>query len=300
MKQKLKTQQKTKTRKRTREKDVTMPNPNLKLPLKTQERHPRPEGLTMMLREAHREKSKGKLKGARNMIVQYWQRSNFEWFGEPISLDELSRLIDQSPLKTIEEMTKAVRYLMVNGKGAELGIGMAAAAHGFFGALQARYFRHLKAIEGSLLDASGDLSYKPFKTETALRTLDGLLSTGKAQLEVAKFFKPDKPAAIVNQQANFGGAPTDPKASESGRYLGPTEAVRLLEAEGRANILDNEALAGRALEEHASTLLPEIIATKQQGIDMNGIDVAKPKKQKRTHTDRREDEGYIYTEVIIP
>jgi hypothetical protein len=280
--------------------EVKVYQPNPKAQDKTHKRIPRPLGLTILMREG-KGGDKNKLRKAKNMLIQEWQRNDFTFNGERLDINKMAYRLNMSPLLVIEEMTKAVRFMVGQGKAQEISVGMAAAAHQFFGQLQARYLNHLEAIEGRLGGKNGELSYKPFVTEAALKTLDGLLNTGKSQFEVAKFFQPKAPT-IVNQQANFGQNPEDPKASTSGKYLGPTEAVRLLEAEGRANILDNEALAGRSLTEHASPKanLPEIIATKQQGIDMNGIDIAKPKKVKRNHTDRREDDGYILPEVIIP
>lgn len=162
-------------------------------------------------------------------------------------------------------------------------------ASAIFGAQadKALAMRQFKVFEKAQLNTdTGELEYRPFISDAASRHISVINGTTKTIMEAIKMLKPEpKPKALEKPLANPEPKEGEtPMTTESGKYIGVTEAVRLLE---QANSpLDKPEKVTILLEQHASEPLPEIKATKQQGISADGLEKKQPKKKHKSLSER--------------
>jgi len=141
---------------------------------------------------------------------------------------------------------------------------------------------------------TGQMEYKPFVSDAASKHIGVLNNTTKTLTEIAKLFKPEVPK---NQTLPLKPN-TDPAVAqtEEGKYLGITEAVRMLESQ--KSPLDNPEEVNKLLEAHNTVPLPEIKATKQQGLSEDGLAAKKAKKSRKAFELKAED-AVVIPDVIV-
>ena len=71
----------------------------------------------------------------------------------------------------------------------------------------------------------------------------------------------------------------------AGQYIGPNEAIKMID-EGTVPLLESGTLQDDLAEGYGTDKLPEIIATKQQGLKDDGTFSVADLKNKKEHTDR--------------
>lgn len=255
-------------------------------------RIPRPLGVTMLTKEYHKTNNRVLLTKASQLIIDYWVQSNFLYFGQQYNLQQISQLTRMPANRIIKKITDPMKNWLSTDKVEDRFEALVGFVIKNSLGTRAQHQDHINLIRGAQLNAkTGELEYTPFVTGQLTRALE-LLNT--SDMNILRMIEQLKPARVTTAiQVNQAANPQTP----NGQYIGINEAVKLLDQNREQALLDSPEKQAKLIAQHADEPLPEIIATRQQGLSIDGS--AKP-AQKRDHTLRREQEGPIYQDVIIP
>lgn len=274
-------------------------------------RTPRPLGVTLLTREYNNTKDPKLLKQIQRIWISQWLANGFEILGKPRTTEELQRILGCRGEMIAQHLNEPMRMLGKDGlQKFEAALGFI-----FLGASSDR-----QKIQGqvNLLIESQGSGYKAFISDAVLKGLSLLNENTKTFMAIAKELKPEKPKIQVNTLVtNPEGDKT--VTEETQKWVGPNEAVKILEANRQSglHLLEDpgaqEALFAKHLRPEANTLdsglegesllktesLPEVIATKQQGLSIDGH-LPVLKKVKKPHGDRNGQEFIFSSPVILP
>lgn len=260
-------------------------------------RVPRTAGLTMAMRQYNLEsdpKQRNKLyESTIDRILGRYIEDGYMLNGQVMSVDQVSNYLQIPVTRVIKASTRVIRSMSMIGDG-EKGLDdlyRALLALGVNGALADRG-RALKQVQVLENDQNG--TYTPFLTSALNQALKNLMDSNKPIMDLVKILTPSDPSVVINNQQN--------QALQNNQYMGTNEAVRLIDDRRGTPLLDNEEAQKQLAQNNlADPLIPEIIATRQQGYRAGGEslvnlernpDSPKPKKIPK-HQTRREDEGEI-------
>lgn len=247
----------------------------------TNKRLPRPLGITYLVKQ-------NKTKEVQEQILTMWVTGNFTLCGNTYSIPDIARMLKINPSQVIRNVTKPLKSLLLD-KGTQEDTYAAVLSLIFNFSLSDRT---LIGSQLNLLLTSQGKGYKAFISQTVVNTLGQLNTSTNNLINLAKLFKPEV--------AKINPALTDPMSNPQGatngtKYLGTVEAVKLIEAKREQNLLDGGTLQQQVLNKEAPSGLPEVVATKQQGLDATGLE----KKPKRRIHDTSTDPD-IKDAIIIP
>lgn len=263
---------------------------------KTKLRIPRPLGLTLMMKEYRNTNNKELLTNAKNMIINQWSTNNFSYNGKQYSIEDIAKLLDMPTQQVIKKVTQPIKHWLTNDTMENRYEALLSLLTKMGLATRAQIQGHVEVLQTSQTVDKHTNTYKytPWVSAEVTNALKLILKSDENLWRLFEGFKPTKPSVAI--QVNNQGA--DAKQSPQGNYLGINEAVKLLNATGTPGLLDNPEAQTKLLAEYTdNTELPEIIATKQQGISIDG---STKEITKRSHDKRREADGPIYSDVIIP
>lgn len=239
----------------------------------------RPLGVTMLMKQ-------GRLKEAQDQILTQWVTNNFTLCQQTYSIPDIARMLKLNAHQVVKQITKPLKTWLLNGKQEENYQALLSLL--FFHALSDR---QQTQDQLNLLVADQQGHYKPFLSSTVGHAITNLLQSTKNFFELTKLFKPDVAASKSLDQPL-----ANPQGSTQGsKYLGTVEAVKLIEANRSENLLDGGSLQSQILTKEDLNNLPEVVATKQQGLDSTGLE---KKVKKRIHN--TEADPNIKDAIIIP
>lgn len=247
--------------------------------MKTNKRLPRPTGITLLIRE-------NRLKEAQDQILTQWVTNNFTLCQQVYSIPDVARMLKLNPHQVIANITKPLKTWLLQGKQEENYQALVSLFLNF--ALSDR-----SQIQGEVevIRRRTKGRYQPFITQTLLNAYAMLNISTKNLMEFAKQFKPDVAASKSLDQPL-----ANPQGSTQGsKFLGTVEAVKLIEANRSENLLDGGTLQSQILTKEKLENLPEVVATKQQGLDSTGLE---KKVKKRIHN--TDADPNIKDAIIIP
>jgi hypothetical protein len=287
---KAKTKKGNKNPKANKPASPTLPPKNSK-----QKRIPRPLGLTLMIKEYNQTSNKEILTRARNMIIELWANNNFYYEGRQTSIDELARYLNTSSLYITKKIVQPMKNWLTNEKVEDRYEALLGLLTKMTLATRSQTQNHIQVMaSGQAIDKrTGQHTYTAFVSGEITRAIALIHKSDENFLKIIQEFKPNRPATAI--QVNSLQA--DAKQSPLGNYLGINEAVKLLDANRETQLLDDPDKQAKLLAEHIPQDIPEIIATKQQGISIDG---STKLPNKRDHSQRREADGAIHSDVIIP
>jgi len=234
-------------------------------------RIPRTMGVTTLLQKGHRE-------AAIKLILREYANNNFTISGYHYTIPELCKMLSKDSAWIIGELTKPMKAFLKQN-GAE-GAYQAFLGHLIQTGLSDRQL--FLAQNQTLMHAQGG-KYKPFISSTVVANFRNLNDWMAQMIKIGTLLKPaNAPSQSLPEHI-------------SGKYLGINEAVKLIDAERSTQLLTdgNNILKDSVLNDGALNDLPEVIATKQQGITFDG----NTEKRKRIHAPK--DKPSSYSDAII-
>lgn len=255
-----------------------------KLSQSTQIRVPRTTGLTELSRAHQRDPQSVTKEQLYNHILQRYIADGFRLFGIQVDINTLSTLFQMPLQRVIKYITKANQHLagLVNNEDIQ-DTTRALLGSVITGALADR--GRIMA-QADMLDREQDGQYVPFLTSTYNSLLKTLLESHKPILDVAKLLTPQGPNIQID---NHNGD----KNQEN--YLTVNEAAVMLDKAEPASLLEDPSQKADIQETHLPDIegLPEVVATKQQGVDKMADGLRLQKAKYEGHDDRREADGEI-------
>lgn len=242
-------------------------------------RLPRPTGTTLLIKQ-------GRTKEAQEQVLTQWVTNNFTLCQITYSIPDIARMLNLSPAMIVKQITKPMKSWLLQGKQEDNYHALLSFCLNFL--LSDRYQTQNQL---SLLIADQQGHYKPFLSTVVSHGITNLLQSTKSFVDFAKLFKPEvaKNPALDQGLANPSGS------TQGTKYLGTVEAVKLIEANRDQNILDGGTLQSQILSKEKLEDLPEVVATKQQGLDSTGME---KKVKKRIHNTAGDPN--IKDAIIIP
>lgn len=265
----------------------------------------RPLGITMMCRDLNNQEEDTKRyrelrKRIQRIWIQEWAYKGFQVNDKALNVQELAQKLGCREEMVVQGVM-APLYIM--GKTAE-DRAMATASLAFLGASNDR---KLLLEQHQIMAKSQGGKYRPFISDGVQRGLALLDANTKTLLAIAKELKPAPekgPKVQLNQALVTSNDPQQLTTAETGKFIGPNEAIKLLEANrpGGLHLLENLEAQTTVIDEALgleSESLPEVIATKQQGLGIDGHEGPIKKKVKKVHTDRN-GPNILSSTIILP
>lgn len=270
----------------------TLPPPDK---IQQKKRIPRPLGITLLMKEYKRTNNRELLTKARNQVIEQWSNNNFQLFDKQVSIDELAKYLITSPQLITKKIVQPMKNWLLNEKVEDRYEALVSYLIKMGLATRAQTQNHIQVLSSGQTIHNGLYTYTPFVSGEVTKALALIHKSDENFLKIIQEFRPTRPSIAV--QNNFPGA--DHQQSPLGNYLGVNEAVKLLDAQRDGlTLLDDVEAQTKLLAEHIPDNLPEINATKQQGLSADGQSKPTPK---RDHSKRREHTGDIYSsDIIIP
>jgi hypothetical protein len=252
----------------------------------------RPMGLTGLCKEYNQTNDESLLQRIRTISVQDWAAHGFTFAGKPRTVEQIANMLDWSTKKVIQHVSAPVKNWLESYKVEDQYRVLLS----FITQMGMSDRAQFQAQIDVLRREQGD-TYVPFLTEQVNKALSLVNENTKTMLAIASAFKPTGPSIKVQQNTLVTN--TDNPTTDHGRYLGVNEAVRLLEANRPGNLLETESLQQSVILEAVPVDVPEVIATRQQGLGVDGHDKPILKKTRKDHSDRLAKNAQIMSSPII-
>ena len=221
-------------------------------------RIPRTTGLTALARSYQADPTTKRLKQLHTHLLSRYIHDGFRLNGELVDITTLATYTGLTLAQIVKAITKSTNQL--TDLASEQG------AQDTQKALLAILINGALADRGRVLQQERTLSlaqgakYVPFLTGALNQAQRTMLESNKPLIEILKALNPSGTSINItnqNQQANI-----------EGKALGPNEAVKLIDAKAASSLLEDTSLQQGLIHEYIDDKdLPEIIATKQQGVD---------------------------------
>lgn len=267
---------------------------------KEKKRTPRPLGITLLCKDLNTENEEKKRKELEKKIqriwINHWASRGFMINDKSYNVQELANKLGCREEIIVQGIT-APLHLM--GRDLE---SQSRALLSYCLILGSSDRKHIMA-QHEILSRGQNGRYKPFISDAVSRGISLMDANTKTMLAIAKELKPDRPKVQLNTALITNTESPDKLTSETGKWIGPNEAIKLLEANRPQglHLLESpeaqEALFAESLPESES--LPEVIATKQQGISLDGHEGPILRKVKKVHTDRN-GPHILSSTIILP
>lgn len=251
-------------------------------------RVPRTRGLTeASIRYRHsnnKEEQQARQEDLYRLLLDRYIADGFRLNGEPVDIHYLSELTGLSLSTIMRAITKnhqRLANLMTEEDTLDTSRALLAAIIGNSWADRGRIMGQVELLERAQAG-----QYVPFVSATLNQALKLLLETNKPILEVAKLLRPAGTGVTINN--------TNSQEEHNHEHLTVNQAVNLLGTKGGPGLLEDEGAKAGLKEAHGINLkeLPEVVATRQQGIGIEQ-DTITLKGKVPKHDTRREEEGEI-------
>jgi flagellar biosynthesis chaperone FliJ len=254
-------------------------------------RMPRPAGFTLLAKKVNDSKAYN-LQVARaeliKLVVNHYSTNNFTFCGRAMTIKDLAEMMDVPVVSVMREMARYSKQLASIAdpqhvqETQQVLVGML---------LQNAMSDRAKVSEqvDRMIRSQGD-EYKAFISKEVNASLKNLMESNKSLEAVAKLLQGPAGTFIQN---NFNEG--DKEVTEEA--IGPNEAIKLLSQHDSISPLESPEKRTMLTDGLNSQKLPEVIATKQQGHELQGDFSVSTSLQKGKHIDRNEDDGDIISGI---
>jgi len=251
----------------------------------------RPKGITYQIKNLKTINNQEEFKKEReriiNRIINEYINDGFRLNNKPTNLNQLSEYIGESLIQCMKRMNRLGEHLLGNDK------------NNGFRVLLANTINHLTTTKAlvlgqfNTLNASQSDGYVPFISSAVNEVLRGLVSTDSNFISLLKVMAPAQhpsvPSTIINNNP-IGQALTN------NNLLNVNEAIKLIDKQREVPLLESQNKIDNLEQTYIEPGTPQILATKQQGTNNDGL--VRPKKKLRVHELRREDQDEIINPEI--
>lgn len=256
-------------------------------------RYPRPSGLTLLAKSLQKTKSKAEHNRLKVDIlkktVSSYVNNGFTFMGKTTNINDLAFFIQVTPNRVMMEISRYSKTLASIADPEQTQQTLQA----MVGLLLQNVITDRGKVQkqADMLVAAQGGTYRAFVSKEANAALKNLLDSNKPLIDLVKLLQGPN-ATYIQNNLNSPDSQEPPEDT-----ITVDEAVAMIDNKNPESLLESPHEKDKLFLEEGldKENLPEVVATKQRGFELQGGFASEPKlpKRKATHEGRNEDGGDI-------